>query len=239
VLHALGTEPTAALNSARLCGASVNDVLLAAFFQTIATWNRQHTAACDRIGITMPLNARPPHYRQELLGNLSRIVSIAVTDADLDDPLRLLATVTRQTGQAKRVASPHAAGLVGAVLGQGLLPYPLRRALLAAGRFAAGALTDTTCLSNVGRISDTFHFGSVDIGHSGNAGDADRVWASPPAPIPRGLSVGAATYGGRLHLTVRYRHTLLDAPAAEAFTALLADHVHDLTARLAAVGAMP
>ena len=97
----------------------------------------------------------------------------------------------------------------------------------------AAAVTDTTCLSNIGRVSDIFAFGSADNGHSGTA--ADQMWASPPAPMPRGLSVGAATYRGRLHLTVRHRHTLLDGPAAEEFATILVGHVHRLAAEIAAV----
>lgn len=224
-VRVLEADETAALNAARQLGASVNDLLLAALFQAVATWNRRHCAAVGRVTITMPLNARPAQYRHEFLGNLSRIVSIGVPDPERDDILRLLEAIVRQTAQAKRCASPRAAGLVGAVLGAGRLPYPLRRAMLAVGQLAAGSVTDTTCLSNIGRISDVFHFGVA----------ADQLWACPPAPMPRGLSVGAATYCGRLHLTVRHRHTLLDGPAAEEFATVLVGHVHDLAAEIATV----
>ncbi|GAA1988118.1 condensation domain-containing protein [Catenulispora subtropica] len=226
-LRVLDPEPTAALSAARWHGASVNDVLLAALFETVAAWNRRHASAHDRMTITMPLNARPAQHRLEFLGNLSRIVSIGVTDADRTDSRRLLDAITRQTDEAKRHANPRPAGLVGAVLGAGRLPYTLRRALLAAGRVAAGAVTDTTCLSNIGRIPGSFCFQG--------AGEIDRLWASPPAPMPRGLSVGATTYGGRLHLTVRHRHALLDTSAADEFATLLVSKVHSLAAEIAAV----
>jgi hypothetical protein len=49
---------------------------------------------------------------------------------------------------------------------------------------------------------------------------AAPVWFSGPAPMPRGLGVGAVTTGGRLHLCVHYRHALLDRSAAADFTAL-------------------
>lgn len=224
-LRVLDVEPTAALSAARQYGASVNDVLLAALVEAVASWNRQHAAGAERVTITMPLNARPARYREEFLGNLSRIVSIGVTEAERADPRHLLAAIVRQTAEAKRHAGPHAAGLVGAVLGAGRVPYPLRRAMLAAGQLAAGSVTDTTCLSNIGRVADVFTFGVA----------ADRLWASPPAPMPRGVSVGAATYRGRLHLTVRYRHALLDAVAAGEFADVLVGHVHDLAAEIATV----
>lgn len=232
-MRVLDPEATTALSAARQLGASVNDLLLAALFQTVATWNRRRAAPAGRVTITMPLNARPARYREEFLGNLSRIVSIGISESEHSDTRRLLEGIVRQTSQAKRCASPHAAGLAGAVLGAGWLPYSLRRAMLTAGQLAAGAVTDTTCLSNIGRVSDIFRFGFADHGHSSSA--ADRMWASPPAPMPRGLSVGAATYRGRLHLTVRHRHTLLDGPAAEEFATILVGHVHDLAAEIAAV----
>jgi hypothetical protein len=38
--------------------------------------------------------------------------------------------------------------------------------------------------------------------------------------MPLGAALGVVTYGGRLHLTLRYRHTEFDAVAAEQFLAL-------------------
>jgi len=47
-----------------------------------------------------------------------------------------------------------------------------------------------------------------------------EVWFSPPAPMPLGVSVGVATLGDRMYLTIRYRRALFDAAAAAEFAAL-------------------
>ncbi|MCA1702997.1 MAG: hypothetical protein LC808_06880 [Actinobacteria bacterium] len=45
------------------------------------------------------------------------------------------------------------------------------------------------------------------------AGQRTEVWFSAPARMPLGLSLGAVTAAGRLHLAFRYRHALLDHEA--------------------------
>ena len=47
----------------------------------------------------------------------------------------------------------------------------------------------------------------------------EPLWFYGPAPMPRGLAVGAVTVAGRLHLCVHYRLALLDSGAAADFTA--------------------
>jgi NRPS condensation-like uncharacterized protein len=69
-------------------------------------------------------------------------------------------------------------------------------------------------LSNLGRLDAVPSLG-------GEAGEVRRVWFSPPGRMPLGASLGAATYGDQLFLTLRYRHALFDAPAAAAFGQLL------------------
>jgi hypothetical protein len=43
------------------------------------------------------------------------------------------------------------------------------------------------------------------------------MWFSPPARMPLGLTIGAVTIGGRLHLVLRYRHRLFNQAAATRF----------------------
>ena len=49
----------------------------------------------------------------------------------------------------------------------------------------------------------------------GNAGTIRELWFSPPGRMPLGASFGAATLDGRLLITLRYRHTLLNAATAD------------------------
>jgi hypothetical protein len=55
------------------------------------------------------------------------------------------------------------------------------------------------------------------VPHLGDAATVRELWFSPPGRTPLGASFGAATLDGRLLLTLRYRHTMLDATAAEQF----------------------
>jgi hypothetical protein len=57
------------------------------------------------------------------------------------------------------------------------------------------------------------------VPHLGDAGSVRELWFSPPGRMPLGASFGAATLDGRLLVTLRYRHTLLDATAADQFLA--------------------
>jgi hypothetical protein len=52
--------------------------------------------------------------------------------------------------------------------------------------------------------------------------------------MPLGLTVGAVTLNGRLHLALRYRHRLFDANAAGLFADTLVAQVVDLVDRTAA-----
>jgi len=69
---------------------------------------------------------------------------------------------------------------------------------------------DTSLLSNLGNITDPPKFETL---------TPTRMWFSTSAHMPRGLSVGAVTVGGRLNLCFRYRNALLDAASGRDFAA--------------------
>jgi NRPS condensation-like uncharacterized protein len=66
-------------------------------------------------------------------------------------------------------------------------------------------------LSNLGRIDS--------VPHLGDAGSVRELWFSPPGRMPLGASLGVATLDGRMFITLRYRHALFHAAAAEHFLA--------------------
>src|SRR3989442_1359177 len=72
----LDAGDTPALGARRPPGATVNDVLLAALHLAIAEWNAEHGAPCERIGIMMPVNPRPPPRRNRGVGNFSSVVAV-------------------------------------------------------------------------------------------------------------------------------------------------------------------
>jgi hypothetical protein len=57
------------------------------------------------------------------------------------------------------------------------------------------------------------------------------MWFSTSAHMPRGLSVGAITLAGRLHLCLRYRHALFSAPAAARFAGSYAAALDEITSQ--------
>src|SRR5439155_10894718 len=67
----LDAEDMPALGSRRPTGATVTDVLLAALHLPIAEWNAEHGAACERIGVMMRVNLRPPRRMNDPLCNFA------------------------------------------------------------------------------------------------------------------------------------------------------------------------
>jgi len=187
---------------------TVNDLLIAALIQAVREWNAAAGRAPGRVLISMPVDAREPGRGDEI-GNLSRLCTVTADPSEAD----LLASVAAQTGLAKRNAGPA----VGAALtAAARLPLPTgvkRRAVRLAVRTLGRRRCDTSLVSNLGVVSEAPRFGSL---------VPERMWFSTTAHMPRGLSVGAITVGGRLQLCFRYRQALFDRAAARDFVALYA-----------------
>ncbi|MGW7196519.1 hypothetical protein ACWGH9_10260, partial [Streptomyces chryseus] len=202
---------------------TVNDQLLVAATLMVGRWNVSQGRPAGPVRITMPVDDRP-RGREMPLGNGTRLVEVPMTsedprDSDLllaerPDPAavtRLLRTTARRTRALK---SSH-----GAPLGPGtsllttpLLPVGLRGTLTRGARRAAAPWTSTVLVTNIGRIPYALDFG--------DAGRAKAVWFSAPARMPRGLSVAAASTGGRLHVTLRWSRALLSDASGAYLTSL-------------------
>jgi len=187
---------------------TVNDLLIAALIQAIGEWNAAAGRAPGRVLISMPVDDRPPGRGDEI-GNLSRLCTVTAYPSQAG----LLAAVAAQTGPAKRQPGPPVGPALTAAA-RVPLPTPVkRRAVRLAVRTLGRLQCDTSLLSNLGNVADAPRFGSL---------APERMWFSTTAHMPRGLSVGAITVGGRLQLCLRYRHALLDFAAARDFAALYA-----------------
>jgi|SRR5450756_1791130 len=186
--------------------ATVNDLLIAALIETIARWNSARRRPPRRIRISMPIDTRPPGRADEL-GNLSRLCTVTVDPRAVAD---LIAAVAGQTRQAKRESGPLV-GPVQAATARTRLPTPVKRMLVRLAVRSVGRLQcDTSLLSNLGKVTEPPRFGTL---------TPARMWFSTSAHMPRGLSVGAISVGGRLHVCIRYRKALLDDVAGRAFAA--------------------
>jgi hypothetical protein len=94
-----------------------------------------------------------------------------------------------------------------------VLPAGLKRRLQELIPLTGNRTVDTAVLSNLGRLDAL-----PDLG--GEAGAVHSVWFSPPGRMPLGTSLGTATLGDELFVTLRYRRALFDAAAAAGFAAL-------------------
>ena len=193
--------------------ATVNDVLLAALHLAIADWNTQHRVSCRRIGVLVPANLRPREWREEMVGNFSLPARIETTRRNRTTAQGTLKAIATQTRRKKQVGMGTA---FIQLLGQTrLVPLWAKRALVLALPLTGNRLVDTAMLSNIGRLEDppSFDDGS-------GAGAVEELWFSPPARMPLGLTIGAATVVGRLHLVLRYRYRMFNQAAATNFADL-------------------
>jgi NRPS condensation-like uncharacterized protein len=207
------------LSALRTRGATINDVLLGGLARTVNRWNEQHHADNRTIYLMMPMNLRPAAWRQDVVGNFASYVSVRIGSRDQ----RTLETAIQTTAaRTRRIKDGGIAGLIIDLFGAlTLLPISLKRRMQNLLPLTGNVLVDTAVLSNLGRIDS--------VPHLGDAGSVRELWFSPPGRMPLGASLGAATLHGRLFLTLRHRHALLDPTAANQFLAtfkqeLLAEH---------------
>ena len=189
---------------------TVNDLLVAALILTVDRWNAAHGRRSGQIRIAVPVNDREPRRRWEGPGNQSRLIRVTTRPRQRTDPASLLGRVAAQTRAGKRQPHPGLDAM-SRLLAAGWAPTVIKRhTVRLVRRLARPVCTDTSLLSNLGILPDPPCFTGRGL---------QPLWFSGPAPMPRGLSVGAVTVADRLHLCVHYRPALLDSGAAEAFTA--------------------
>jgi len=183
----------------------VNDLLLATLHLAVDRWNG--TGSGD-IAVMMPINLRPPAWREDVVGNMSLMAPVRSTAADRRRPGRLVDAIVAQTVAVKRD---------GAHRGLLALPSIVQRNAGWLARLGGDQARDTAILSNLGR---------VDAPGFGAAGD---LWFSPPASMPTGLAVGAVTVGDRLNLGFRCRRCLMDDSDLARFADEFLDTLDDVT----------
>ena len=213
-LMAFSLDETAAVFAKRDEHATVNDVLLAALAATIARWNSDHGRCAGQIALTMPVNLRPPAWREEIVGNFASYVSISLSSRDHRDLRRAIDVTAKRTRRIKR---GRLAGLtVELLVGPSLLPVAAKRRLQDLIPLTGNRMVDTASLSNLIVLDGWPVLGA-------GAGGVEAVWFSPPGRAPLGAAIGAATLRGRLHVAVRYPRSQFDREGARAFAALYRD----------------
>lgn len=216
---ALGEAETRRVTDGDRLG-SVNDVLVAALHLAVDDWNRRNQAPGRRITVLAPSNLRPPRWRDEVVGNFSLPARITTTPRQRSSPATTLRAVVAQTRRKKRTGMGTA---LLELLGQSQrVPISAKQAVMAAFDRSGDRLVDTVILSNLGSVDDPPAFGE-------EAGDTTELWFSAPGRLPMGLSVGAVTMSGRLHLVFRYDRQLFDDAAAGQFADDYLDWVRGVT----------
>lgn len=187
--------------------ATVNDLLVAAVTKSIAGWNDEHGQPARRISLLVPVNLRPKGWREDVITNMVLETRILVKSEQQQGPRRLLAAVAEQSERIKQGAG---AALVEVLGSWRSLPLWSKEPLTALLQLTGNRLVDTALITNLGAISEPPDFGD-------DVGPVTEAWFSAPARMPCGLSLGAVSIGGRLHLSFRYRRPLLGDEAAKRF----------------------
>ena len=210
---ALSEEETALLSAG---DATVNDVLVAALTSAIAGWNDEHGQPARRISLLVPVNLRPKGWREDVVTNMVLETRILVKSEQQQGPRRLLAAVAAQSERIKQGAG---AALVEVLGSWRSLPLWSKQPLTTLLQLTGNRLVDTALITNLGGVSDPPDFGD-------EVGPVTEAWFSAPARMPCGLSVGAVSVAGRLHLSFRYRRPLLGDDAARRLAERFVADVH-------------
>ncbi|HEX8771404.1 MAG TPA: condensation domain-containing protein, partial [Acidimicrobiales bacterium] len=186
---------------------TVNDVLIAALNLAVDAWNDGRGVDRRRVSILVPVNLRPPKWREDVVTNMVLDARVATEPGDRKSPQAALDAVV---AESERIKKGGAAALMDVLKGLPAVPRPVKDRLAGLLHITGDRLVDTAVLSNLGQLGQVPSFG-------GDAGDSTEMWFSAPTRMPCGLSIGTVSVGGRLHLSFRYRHSLWSAAAAQRF----------------------
>jgi NRPS condensation-like uncharacterized protein len=174
----------------------------------VARWNDTHGQDAGRIALTMPVNLRPPGWRNEVMSNFASYVTISLEADERPDLQHAAAAAGERTQAIKREGL---AGIVVDVLDQlSVLSVGVKRRLPDLIPLTGDVVVDTASLSNLGTVETPPRLDDA-------AGRVRAMWFSQPGRMPLGTCVGALTLNGRLHLALRYRHAQFDRAAARTF----------------------
>jgi len=219
VLSERETEALLAIEGA----GTVNDVLVAALHLTIGAWNAGHGAACRRVAVLVPANLRPAHWREDVAGNYALPARITTGRRARRSRTAVVASVTAQTTRKKRTGI--GTGFLELLAPASRLPRWAKEAAVKVLPLTGDRLVDTSMFSNLGLLDEPIDFGAA-------AGATTGMWFSPPGRMPLGVTVGAVTTGGRLHLSFRHLNQQMGEAAARRFADRYMSELGRLSARL-------
>ena len=159
----------------------------------------------------MPVNLRPQAWWFEVVSNFSSYTTVQLPDDGMSNLSAAMRNVAAQTIQLKEAGA--AGTLIDLLDFPRWLPAILKARLRDILPLVRKSLVETTWLSNLGRLAEAPNMG--------DAGVVKALFFSPPAPMPMGVSLGVASMGDSLFMTLRYRKSLFTPAMADAFAQLL------------------
>ena len=148
---------------------------------------------------------------------------MATSRRERKGPKSALKAVAQQNARNKRTRTGVA--LIEGLRRNGLLTMWAKQSLIVLQPLTGNRHVDAAMLCDLGRI-DAPSFAAEPAAADGAVRE---LWVSVPARAPLTLSVGAATVGGRLHLTIRYPLRILDAGGARGFAECLVAQIRSVS----------
>ncbi len=195
-------------------------VLMTALHLAMGEWNLEHGTPGRRLHVLTPANLRRPEWEAPV-ANLSVTARVSTTRRERRGPVPARQAVAAQAARNK--ATRTGISLIAALDRSGLLPLWAKQSTVVLQPLTGNRWVDNAMLSSLGRLDQAPWFGA-------EVGDAVELWFSTPARSPQSLCLGAATVGGRLHLSFRYPHRLFGADAARRFAELYLGQLRLVTA---------
>lgn len=207
---------------ARSAGVGLGDILLAACYRVVETWNSLHGKGSKKIRIMVPVDISPKGFRHVVSNQVSWI-SPSTMPEDRADPAKLLRKVRADTAYAAR--NRTAFHLVHFFYCCSRFPLVVMRWMC---RFLMVSRTyvDTILFTNVGVIWPRVGSRESALTSLGSARIVN-VTGSAPVVSPMGLSICASIYNRNLNLSLTYRPALFSRESAQTFLNLYAEEVRN------------
>jgi NRPS condensation-like uncharacterized protein len=205
---------------ARLVGATLNDLLLAACYRAVEKWNSMHGKSSNRIRIMAPVNISPKGYR-DVVSNQASWLSLPTIPDDRTDAARLLKKVRAQTSEA--AVNRMAFALIYYFYFCSRFPLFVMK-LMCRFLMITRTYVDTIVLTNIGPVWSEPRSEEAVVNTMGDARILNVI-GSAPVVSPMGLSIAAGTYNRNLNISLTYRPAFFSDEKARMFLTLYVEEV--------------
>lgn len=207
---------------ARVVGATLNDLLLAACYRTVEKWNSMHGKPSNRIRIMSPVNISPKGF-SGVVSNQASWLSLSTTPDDRVDATSLLKKVRAETSEA--AMNRMAFALVYYFYFCSRFPLFIME-LMCRFLMITRTYVDTIVLTNIGSVWSEPRSEEAVVSTMGDARILNVI-GSAPVVSPMGLSIAAGTFNRTLNVSLTYRPAFFSDEKARAFLALYSEEIRN------------